>query len=148
MLTLALLVTLTQTPDDVARAVDAALTRGALTTTTHRDCAQELSVFEVSRDATGLIRRLVWSFGSEDSSHRAENTYDAKGRLRLVVVDVGAVPSVKVKARFSFDRAGKLTSQSRKVSGEGFLGYATEPGEYAVPSPTKLLAARTGCDAG
>lgn len=153
MLTITLSVVLLAGPapasaEAVAREVTEALKRGDLRTETLHDCTQEFSGFEVTRDAKGLVRRLVRSFGSEDSSHRAENFYDARGRLRLVAVTVRAVPSAWVEARFWLDETGKVTRTRRRQGGEGHTGYATELGEYGVTDPQRLLDARTRCDAG
>jgi hypothetical protein len=132
----------------VATEVTKALQRRELVTTSLTDCTEEFSSFEVSRDKQGVIRRLVRAFGSEDSSHRAENFYDARGRLRLVAVTVRAVPSAWVEARFWLDEAGRVTKTKRKQGGEGHTGYATELGDYGVKEPQRLLDARTRCDAG
>ncbi|MBL8909122.1 MAG: hypothetical protein JNM17_00325 [Archangium sp.] len=148
--TLSLLVTATdggavESSREVFLEVEAAKKAGSLTKKVFRDCASEFSTFETWTDAAGVVRLLVWEFGSEDSAHRAENYFDANGKLRFLFVKVGAVPDAHVEARWWFDDAGKIAQKKRKVSGEGPTYYANEPGEYRVTSPAAFVSTRTKC---
>ncbi len=134
---------------DEARAVfnevEAAVTSRAFSIETLPDCADEFAELEVARDATGRVRRLLHSFGSEDSSQRATSYYDAGGRLRFLFVKVGAVPSAWVEARWWFDRRGKRIKRARRSGGEGPTYYAHQPEPYLVSDPAAFIAARTTC---
>ncbi|MFT3708138.1 MAG: hypothetical protein QM817_10835 [Archangium sp.] len=125
--------------------VEAAKKAGSLTRKEFPDCTQEFSSGETWSDSAGVVRLLVWEFGSGDSSHRAENYYDASGKLRFLFVKVGAVPDAHVEARWWFDDDGKIAKKARKVSGEGPGYYASEPGDYRVASPADFTKRRTNC---
>lgn len=125
--------------------VEDAVTAKTLTRAEHADCTRALSSIETWSDARGVIRLLVWSFGSEDSAHTAANYFDASGKLRFFFVKVGAVPDAHVEARWWFDEHGKIAKQARKFWGEGPGYYANEPGEYRVVDPAAFVKQRTRC---
>lgn len=125
--------------------IEAAKKAGTLTKKEFRDCTQEFSSFETWTDSGGVVRLLVWEFGSGDSAHRAENYFDATAKLRFLFVKVGAVPDAHVEARWWFDDAGKIAQHKRKTSGEGPTYYANEPGEYRVVDPAAFVKKRTKC---
>jgi hypothetical protein len=125
--------------------VRAALDAGRLSTREVQDCTQEFSSFTVATDAAGIIRLLVRDFGGEDSSQTAEAYYDARGRLRFIFVNAGAVPSAWVQARFWLDEAGVVIWTRRAAGGEGPGLYANDPGEYRITDPAAYVDERTRC---
>lgn len=131
---------------DVVKEVEALEKKGALVHETGRDCENQFGSIDTWTDSRGVVRKLVHDFGSEDSKHTATQTYDASGAVRLLVVRVGAVPSVVIHARFEFDAKGRVVKKSRKVSGEGFAGYAATADEYLVKSPVEWLRTRRCVD--
>lgn len=104
-----------------------------------RQCDRETATITTETDAKGLVRRVLWEFGSEDSMHTATTTFDAEGHARHLKVKVGAVPSASVKAEFWFDAAGKVLKKQRSTGGEGFSGYANEPDDYLVKDAKSWL---------
>jgi hypothetical protein len=125
--------------------VRAALDAKHLTSREARDCTQEFSAFITSTDEKGVVRLLVREFGNSDSTQRAEAYYDAAGRLRFVFVQVRAVPSSWVEARFWLDEGGTLVWKTRAMGGEGPGYYAYDPAEYLVKDPARYVEERTRC---
>ncbi len=125
--------------------VRAALDGKTLTVRETNDCTQQLSSLTLATDAQGVVRSLARDYGSEDSSHRAEAYYDASGRLRFVVVTIGAVPSSWVEARYWLDEAGALVWKTRASGGEGPTYYANDPAKYLVKHPLAYFEKRANC---
>lgn len=121
---------------------------GGVTVRELADCTSEFSSFTTWTDAQGVVRKLVRSFGSEDSSHTVEAWYDARGRQRFVFAKVGAVPSAWVEARWWLDEQGAVVWHTRRAGGEGPTYYAQELREYLVKDPSRWVAERTRCDGG
>ncbi len=66
--------------------------------------------------------------------------------MRVLQVELGAVPSAWVKESFVFDETGKVVKKRRKFGGEGPNAYASEPDDYLIASPKQWLS-RHGCPA-
>jgi hypothetical protein len=121
----------------------------SLTRRDAHDCTQDFSTLAWWTDPrSGVVRKLVREFGSEDSSHHVEAWYDAQGRQRFVFAKVGAVPSAWIEARWWLDEQGRVTWHTRKTGGEGPSYYANDLSEYLVKDPARWVAERTACDAG
>jgi hypothetical protein len=113
-----------QAARDAYRESEKAVADGAWS---HRDtsvvCEEERPPFEVRvhRDATGVIRRLEWSGGSDDHAETHRYFYDAQQELRFAFFTLGAVNGTQFEERVYFGRAGKVMRRvSRVVRGPGY----------------------------
>lgn len=89
-------------------------------------------------------RLYLQSGGSDDSAVSLEHTYDAKGRLRFVLVKAGAVNNTQIEYRYYIDAAGKVIWTDKRSSGPGypFPNFAVA----FVFKPQQSLKAKNPCD--
>lgn len=100
---------------------------------------------ELLRDASGAIRKLVRSNGTEDHTESATSYFDASGRLRFLFVKAGAVPSAFVEARWWFDERGNVIKKQRDVGGEGPRSFGTGLEPYLVKDAAAFLKKMKRC---
>jgi hypothetical protein len=127
---------------DVFTEVEAA----SLNSESLRDCSgEDPSDVEVLREASGTIRKLVRSNGSEDHTESATSYFDTSGRLRFLFVKAGAVPSAHVESRWWFDERGKVIKHKREAGGEGPHYFGAELKPYLVKDAAAFLKNMQRC---
>jgi hypothetical protein len=95
--------------------------------------------------ANGVVRRYIKAGGSEDSAVTFEHTYDARGRLRFVLVKAGAVNDTHLELRFYFDSAGKRVWLDRRQTGPGYTFADADFVREMVWQPEKAFVAAPPC---
>jgi hypothetical protein len=96
-------------------------------------------------DFKGVVRRYVKAGGSDDSSVTLEHTYDARGRLRFVLVKADAVNDTQLELRFYFDATGKRVWLDRRQTGPGYTFFDADFVKEMVWIPKKAFAAVAPC---
>ncbi len=95
--------------------------------------------------ANGLVRRYIKAGGSEDSAVTFEHTYDARGRLRFVLVKAGAVNDTHLELRFYFDVTGRRVWLDRRQTGPGYTFADADFVREMVWNPKKAFVAAAPC---
>jgi hypothetical protein len=103
-------------------------------------------VHERWRDASGITRRYVVDGGSDDSRVKFTHYYDRLGRLRLIVVEAGAVNGTQIRDRIVFALDGsRLSETRRRLAGPGYAWQTPWPDTFVVRNPDRAFAAQTPC---
>jgi hypothetical protein len=95
--------------------------------------------------ANGVVRRYVKAGGSEDSAVTLEHSYDARGRLRFVLVKAGAINDTHLESRFYFDVSRKLVWVDRRQTGPGYTFFDQDFISEMVWNPKKAFVAAPPC---
>ena len=94
------------------------------------------SACTLGRDAQGVARWFEREGGSSDSLIRERLYYDEQGRLRFIVVHLGAVNGTVQEQRLYVSPAGQRVRASFKtVSGPGYTFPRAWPAQYEVHQP-------------
>ncbi len=113
------------------------------------DCPPLGIVHERFRDASGITRRYVVDGGSDDSRVKFTHYYDRLGRLRLIVVEAGAVNGTQIRDRIVFALDGsRLSETRRRVAGPGYAWQTPWSDTLVVRNPDQVFAAQTRCGVG
>jgi hypothetical protein len=90
-----------------------------------------------------VVRFYKSSGGSDDSAVRMEHTYDAKGRLRFVLVKAGAVNHTHLEYRCYLSETGVILWKDQRVQGPGYA--FADFSKYFAFDPKKAFAAGSPC---
>lgn len=132
----------------VEREVNEALARRALEAEAREfaDCPPLGSRHERFRDRAGVTRLYRTEQGSDDSHVATRQYYDREGRLRLVLIEAGAVNGTDLRDRIVFDEAGRRVRETRRrIAGPGYTFPARWPDDWMVPAPDRSFASADPC---
>jgi hypothetical protein len=101
----------------------------------------------IDRDPSGRIRKLMRSFGSDDSAYRAFEYYDEAGRLRFVFATRGAAPTdSKDEFRLYFTEDGKPLWRDFRQNGPGYTWSSSFPDAFVFHDAELAWKQRTTCE--
>ena len=108
----------------VYSAVEAGIAANRLQTRdTTVQCDGDRLEFEVTlhTDSAGVVRRLRWQGGSDDSAADTRYYYDAGGRLRFAFAKRGAVNGTQEEERVWYSPSGRVARRDRRLlDGPGY----------------------------
>lgn len=132
----------------VEREVNEALARRMLSAEAREfaNCPPLGSRHERFRDRSGVTRLYRTEQGSDDSSVATRQYYDREGRLRLVLIEAGAVNGTQLRDRIVFDAAGqRMRETRRRIAGPGYTFSTRWPDSWLVPAPDRSFLSSDPC---
>jgi hypothetical protein len=101
----------------------------------------------VERDPSGRIRKLVRTFGSDDSAYHASEYYDEAGRLRFVFATRGAAAADSAdEFRLYYSEHGKQLWRDFRQTGPGYTWIEDFPDAFVVRDADEAWRTPTTCE--
>jgi hypothetical protein len=108
------------------------------------DCRGDYSYKAVFTNAAKVIRIYIRAGGSDDSACAEWYFYDGKGRLRLAIIQAGAVNGASEEVRLYVDALGGIFKTEKDQKGPGYAGLATNSPELEL-TPAEDFNEKSPC---